>query len=163
YIPGHGTPTVILFGRNRLPIGSEVRAVLGIRGEPSTPDNPSQGKVWRSIVEHLDQNNTRNEFGSITKIARTTFAKNPWSNGGGGAAELKQAIEESGTMLLDQLVESIGRTTVVGEDDCWILDPSTTRRLKVSEHCLQFGIGESIRDWSAFELPLVLYPYIEIG
>ena len=54
YIPGHGTPTVILFGRHRTPVGHEVRAVLGIRGEPSTPDNPAQGLVWRSIVEHLD-------------------------------------------------------------------------------------------------------------
>ena len=30
YIPGHGTPTVILFGRNRRPVGAEVRSVLGI-------------------------------------------------------------------------------------------------------------------------------------
>src|SRR5690606_18234048 len=32
YIPGHGTPTVILFGRNRAPVAGTVRAVLGIRG-----------------------------------------------------------------------------------------------------------------------------------
>src|SRR5207245_1463627 len=43
YIPGHGTPTVILFGRSRSPVSREVRAVLGIRGEPSTPDDPAQG------------------------------------------------------------------------------------------------------------------------
>ena len=43
YIPGHGTPTVILFGRNRRPVGDEVRAVLGIRGEPTTPDDPAKG------------------------------------------------------------------------------------------------------------------------
>ena len=55
YIPGHGTPTVILFGRHRPPVGHEVRAVLGIRGEPSTPDDPAQGQVWRSIVEFLDK------------------------------------------------------------------------------------------------------------
>ena len=36
YIPGHGTPTVILFGRNRNPSGDAVRAVLGIKGEPKT-------------------------------------------------------------------------------------------------------------------------------
>ncbi len=34
YIPGHGTPTVILFARNRLPVASTLRTVLGIRGEP---------------------------------------------------------------------------------------------------------------------------------
>ena len=35
YIPGHGTPTVILFARNRRPIASTLRTVMGIRGEPS--------------------------------------------------------------------------------------------------------------------------------
>ena len=35
YIPGHGTPTVILVGRNLIPGTSSVRAVLGVRGEPA--------------------------------------------------------------------------------------------------------------------------------
>src|SRR5262249_49769159 len=54
-IPGHGTPTVILLGRNRKPVGNTVRAVLGIRGEPKEPENPSQGLVWCSIIENLDR------------------------------------------------------------------------------------------------------------
>ena len=53
YIPGHGTPTVILFGRHRPPVSGEVRAVLGIRGEPTTPEDPAQGKVWQSIIDYL--------------------------------------------------------------------------------------------------------------
>jgi hypothetical protein len=162
YIPGHGTPTVILFGRHRKPVSREVRAVLGIRGEPSTPEKPAQGQVWRSIVEHLDQAESQNEYVSVTDITRETFSRHPWSIGGGGATELKQVIEESYPTLLGPLVESIGRTTVVGEDDCWILDSSAACRLKV-DSCLRFGIGESIRDWSSFELPFVIYPYIEIG
>ena len=37
YIPGHGTPTVILIGRRYFPnMDQTVRAVLGIRGEPSS-------------------------------------------------------------------------------------------------------------------------------
>src|SRR5499433_2150636 len=66
YLPGHGTPTVILFGRHRAPMSHEVRAVLGIRGEPSTPENPAQGLVWRSIAEHLDNGGSQNEFVSVT-------------------------------------------------------------------------------------------------
>lgn len=41
YIPGHGTPTVILFGRHRAPVGDTVRTVMGIKGEPTTPDDPA--------------------------------------------------------------------------------------------------------------------------
>ena len=44
YIPGHGTPTVILFGRRRFARSdSTIRAVLGVRGEPEQPDDPAQG------------------------------------------------------------------------------------------------------------------------
>ena len=41
YIPGHGTPTVILFGHNRKPVAKTIRAVMGITGEPSTPADPA--------------------------------------------------------------------------------------------------------------------------
>ena len=46
YIPGHGTPTVIIFGRHRRPTNHHVRAVMGIRGEPTTPRDPAKGAVW---------------------------------------------------------------------------------------------------------------------
>src|SRR5205823_7028608 len=53
YIPGHGTPTVILLGRARKPVGEAVRAVLGIKGEPATPEDASHGLVWQSIVRQI--------------------------------------------------------------------------------------------------------------
>ncbi len=68
YIPGHGTPTVILFGRNRSPNGDDVRAVLGIKGEPSTPDDPSQGLVWQSIVRQIDRAGAEDEFTSTADV-----------------------------------------------------------------------------------------------
>ena len=33
YLPGHGTPTTILFARHQPPVSSTIRAVRGIRGE----------------------------------------------------------------------------------------------------------------------------------
>ena len=54
YIPGHGTPTVLLFGRNRTPISESVIAVLGRRGEPTTPNPPENGVVWSSIVQNYE-------------------------------------------------------------------------------------------------------------
>ena len=55
YIPGHGTPTVILYGRNREPLGGLVRTVRGIRGEPSRrPGEPGpvlmlSGRSWKVV------------------------------------------------------------------------------------------------------------------
>lgn len=51
YIPGHGTPTVILVHRNQPPVGDTVQAVLGIRGEPSRPADPARGLVWTAIAD----------------------------------------------------------------------------------------------------------------
>ena len=42
-IPGHGTPTVIIVGRARRPVLGTVRAVMGISGEASAPEDPAEG------------------------------------------------------------------------------------------------------------------------
>ena len=43
FIPGHGTSTVILFGRHRPEVGDTVRSVMGIKSEPAQPLDPSKG------------------------------------------------------------------------------------------------------------------------
>ena len=66
YIPGHGTPTVILFGRRRLPRNeSSIRAALGIRGEPKQPEVPAKGHVWQAIVGQIDQPGSESEWISV--------------------------------------------------------------------------------------------------
>ncbi|MGW0150816.1 BREX-2 system adenine-specific DNA-methyltransferase PglX, partial [Streptomyces sp. NPDC003333] len=43
YIPGHGTPTVILVGRtNKRRRSATLRTVLGVQGEPSTPEKAAE-------------------------------------------------------------------------------------------------------------------------
>ncbi|WP_280454192.1 Eco57I restriction-modification methylase domain-containing protein [Nocardia brasiliensis] len=49
YIPGHGTPTVILCTRNTAPASDTVTTIRGIHGEPTRPAEPSRGKVWTAI------------------------------------------------------------------------------------------------------------------
>jgi hypothetical protein len=69
YIPGHGTPTVILFGRHRAPVGDGVRTVMGIKGEPSTPDDYAKGLVWSPIVGQIDRAQSESEFVSVSRHA----------------------------------------------------------------------------------------------
>ena len=122
YIPGHGTPTVILFGRNRKSVAKTIRAVMGIRGEPSTPDDPARGLVWSAIVAQIDQPGSQSEFVSVADSSRELFHKHPWSIGGGGAAELKEQLEKQWQSRLEDFVAGIGRTTAAGEDDAWMLE-----------------------------------------
>lgn len=163
YIPGHGTPTVILFGRHRDPTLSVVRTVQGIRGEPSTPADAAQGQVWSSIVAMIDQPGSENAFISVVDTPRSTFETHPWSLGGGGASELKEEIDQSCSDTLDAQVDAIGRTTVVGDDDAWILDLASASRHGIETVVLPFIIGESVRDWIIQDYPYAIYPYQSLG
>lgn len=62
YIPGHGTPTVILVHRNRPPSGSTVATVLGKRGEPRVPADPARGLVWSAIRDAVDRRLSARHF-----------------------------------------------------------------------------------------------------
>src|SRR5690606_12013839 len=118
--PGHGTPTVILFGRNAKPATTTVRTVMGIKGEPATPADPAKGKVWSAIVNQVDRPGSEGEFVSAADTEREKFHKHPWSIGGGGAAELKETIEGGVDRKLGKLAKEIGITSVTGEDDLYL-------------------------------------------
>ncbi|MCB9603016.1 MAG: hypothetical protein H6720_22085 [Sandaracinus sp.] len=93
YIPGHGTPTVLLFGSHEAAQGNDVLAVLAKRGEPSTPEDPAKGLVWTSIVEHVEEVGYDDDYVTVARVERGGLAKHPWSLAGGGAGELKELLE----------------------------------------------------------------------
>jgi hypothetical protein len=160
YIPGHGTPTVILFGRNRAPIAKTIRTVMGIRGEPSTPEDPTQGLVWTAILEQLDVKGSESEFVSVADSQRNLFHKHPWSIGGGGASELKELLEAVSKKNLGGLVDCIGFSAILGEDEAFG-DPPNSPRLRVlsKEYRRPLVEGDQIRDWSLTWRTEVLFPY----
>ncbi len=164
YIPGHGTPTVLLFGTSEPPQSSEVHAVLAKRGEPSTPADPSQGLVWRSVVERGDEIAFDNEYISVSAVARETLRKHPWSLGGGGTSELKELLEERGESVLGDLVAAIGFSVITGEDNCLVAPRHTLARDRVSpEHIMRIVVGEEVRDWAISEGDSVVWPNRSTG
>ncbi len=159
YVPGHGTPTVIIFARNEEPQGLTVRAALGKRAEPSTPNNPEHGKVWNSIVSNLDNAGVENEFISITDRDRAILAKHPWSLKGGGASEVKILIENNYSMLLSDVTTDIGRTTHSGEDSIFYLPKNAIKTLKLDDYSVPLMTGEVIRDWTKKPRLFCVFPY----
>jgi hypothetical protein len=80
YIPGHGTPTVILIGRsNNRRRPSTVRTVLGVRGEPSQPADPAKGLVWSAITSQIDRPGSDSEWVSCIDLPRSQLTTHPWS------------------------------------------------------------------------------------
>lgn len=162
YIPGHGTPTVILFGRSRKPVVDTVRAVLGIKGEPSTPFDASQGLVWRSIGKNIDLINTQDEFTSTADISRPKFSQHPWSIGGGGANGVKESIQDGSDALLESISESIGFMCITKQDEIFSQPLSVLSRFHCEpDYIRRFGIGEEVRDWCNIDGDWVIFPYDE--
>ncbi|MFC5260924.1 BREX-2 system adenine-specific DNA-methyltransferase PglX [Kribbella qitaiheensis] len=160
YIPGHGTPTVIVIGRNRGLIGSTVRAVLGVRGEPGRPIDSAKGKVWSSIAEHLDEPHYEDEWITVTDLAREQLAKHPWSLAGGGALELTAAIVAGSNSLLANHVRLIGRTCHTGSDDAYFAPPGSWRRRGVdSASIVPLVTGNVLRDWTNNWDLEAMFPY----
>jgi hypothetical protein len=161
YIPGHGTPTVMLFARARPPVMSTVRGVLGIRGEPSTPADPATGKVWSEIVELVDRGGSEGEFVSASELRRERFASHPLSLQGGGASEVQQAIERHSAHRLYERVAAMGFTALTGEDNFYMLgDWSTARRhgIQLTRPLVE---GDTVRDWAAPPGKAALWTYDE--
>jgi hypothetical protein len=158
YIPGHGTPTVIIFGRNREPIAPEIRTVMGIKGEPTTPADAADGKVWKSIIKQLDLPKTQNEFISVTDSPRENFHKHPWSIGGGGAAELKEVLDKFSISCLKNVISSIGIGIVTLEDSAFSASVDFFRRYKLKEYNLLVE-GELVRDWLVSQEIAMIFPY----
>ena len=157
YIPGHGTPTILVFGRNRAPEGNGSTAVLGKRGEPSNPPDPAKGKVWSAIEQGWDQPGFDSPWVSTERVSRQQFAVHPWSLRGGGALAL-QGVVENNNAAIASMWDSSGFGAIMGEDHAFIqpLDRALpSGRLQTRP----LVVGECVRDWGIAIQAKVLYPY----
>ena len=144
HIPGHGTPHTILFARHRPPICNTIRVVGAIKRENEEPSDPARGLVWSAILAQIDQPGSLGEFVSVSDTSRLLFNKHPWSIGG-GAADLRERLEETAKTRLGNLMDPIGFMAITGEDDAFVAPSQAWRRLKVTTRV--FGEGDMVRDW----------------
>ncbi len=162
YIPGHGTPTVIIVGRNTRPVAETVRAVLGVRGEPGRPEVPAKGLVWTSIVEHVDELRYSDEWVTIADLDRNILAKHPWSLSGGGATELASRIVGACGTTLALRCSSIGYTGQTNSDDAFLAQRSVFRRNRIDPRLIRpFVTGDDVRDYLAFPSSFAVFPYVD--
>ena len=160
FIPGHGTPTVIIFGRNQNPVLANFRTLLGIRGEPEPPNDAAKGIVWNAIVSQVDHVGSQSDWISSLDEPRAKYRSHPWSLAGGGAGDVKVVIEAAREHLLSSITDSIGITCFTLEDDIFI-QPQLA--------LLRFGLvpsaqrpifeGVFVRDWEISETDSVVWPY----
>jgi hypothetical protein len=155
YIPGHGTPTVVLFGRARRPSSDHLRVLDVIRGEPSQPPDPAHGLVWTAIIERVDQPGTEDRYVRATDASREEFSSHPMTLGVG--RDLRSTIEsQPGTVT--RAASSIGVVAISAEDDAFTRPVDRWR----ADDVPLFGLisGDLVRDWSAVPEEQALFPYV---
>ncbi|MFD8508914.1 BREX-2 system adenine-specific DNA-methyltransferase PglX [Streptomyces sp. NPDC059687] len=160
YIPGHGTPTVILIGRNHIARQAEpIRVVLGVRGEPSQPVVAAQGLVWSAIVEQVGKPGSESEWVSAEDASRDRFSSYPWSLGGGGANQIQERMERSGLRLIGEKCE-VGANAIPRANDQFVIGENAARRVGIPHifrRCMRDGAH--IRDWTIAEDVQAIWPY----
>jgi len=160
YIPGHGTPTVILIGRRRPPQARTVRAVLGILGEPSIPADPAKGVVWKAIVENLDRPGSANPYVTVCDLPRSVLSTFPWSLAGGGAGDLRTRLESAARTRLKEEIDAIGFGAITGEDEVYVVGPARWQRRSPLRR-RPFAEGDRVRDWRVDPQAEAVFPYDE--
>lgn len=163
YIPGHGTPTVILVGTRRSgnDRGTTIRTVRSVQGEPSAPDRPEDGYVWRAIVDQIDKPGSSSSWVSVGDLDRHRyFGKQPWVLTDGGL-ELVEQLEPSDVTRLRQIVEPpIGRAIRAGADEAYVRPLRRSFQTVVDSAALRpLVTGDIVRDWNAPIAERILFPY----
>lgn len=142
YIPGHGTPTLILVGRNRSPRTVTVRAVLGIRGEPGRPEQARNGRVWASIVAHVDRFDYEDDWVTVSEASRKNFVKHPWALGGGSTSTVVRALGVWTHRLKDLLLD-IGYSGQTNSDGAFLAPEESMRRRHLEPELNRPFVGSS--------------------
>ncbi|NMO57592.1 BREX-2 system adenine-specific DNA-methyltransferase PglX [Actinoplanes sp. TBRC 11911] len=163
YVPGHGTPTVVLIGQNRLVsqrYSGHIRAILGVRGEPSQPADPAAGLVWSAIVRQIDEPSSESQWVSSTDLDRSVLTRHPWSLTGGGASALMEEINAGSPSKIAQIADSVGITSFTLEDDLYVQPTKSflRRRIPASYH-RPMVLGDGIRDWDLTVPDEAAFPY----
>ena len=152
----YGTPTVLLFARRRTPNEPDVLVVMGKKGDPAgTP-----GLVWASAMAGHGAPGFEDEYVSVARVARDAIGSHPWSIGGGGVAELKEALDAHAAHILTDKVTSLGRTTHTGEDSFFLVPQRVAESIGIGgTRAARLVKGEHIRGWSVASSDVALFPY----
>ncbi|MFD9615986.1 BREX-2 system adenine-specific DNA-methyltransferase PglX [Streptomyces virginiae] len=163
YIPGHGTPTVILVGRRRS--GKErqatVRTVRSVQGEPSAPPTGEQGLVWNAILDQIDKPGSVSQWVSVDDLARGRyFGNQPWILADGGLEMVEQLDRARSHHLKGAIEPPIGRAIRAGADEAYIRPRRNSYRTVADPNgLLPLMVGEVVRDWGAQPEDAIWFPY----
>ncbi|MGW8326765.1 BREX-2 system adenine-specific DNA-methyltransferase PglX [Streptomyces sp. NPDC055897] len=167
YIPGHGTPTVILVGERRGHAEGRretIRTVRSVQGEPSAPEKPEDGLVWQAIVKQIDDPGSVSRWVSVDDLGRNRyFGKQPWVLNAGGL-EMTETLSAASRRTMKNAASRMGYTGQTNADGAMLATRDSWARRGGSP---SFGrvmvTGDQIRDWIHTEDTFSFFPYEQVG
>ncbi|MBT2396442.1 BREX-2 system adenine-specific DNA-methyltransferase PglX [Streptomyces sp. ISL-100] len=166
FIPGHGTPTVIMIGRRRKAhLGAQtIRTVRSVQGEPQIPEDAAQGLVWRDIVHQIDSpGKSSGVWVSAENLNRKRyFGKHPWILMDGGLETVELIGEKSRSTVRNSLQRDIGFASFPGQDDAFMGARHAFNRLGIPWNTSPpLVTGDALRDWGYSTDQAAVTPYSE--
>jgi len=158
YIPGHGTPTVMLFATNVKPNVREqrTRVVAGKRGEPREPEDPARGIVWSAIIDAWDRPGYEDTWIAVQDLPQETLTQHPWSLGSDAVSAIKATLDAF--PRLADLGADAGPAVIIIEDEAFV------RRYARALPLRPIVFGEDVRDWKlGISGARALHPYNDVG
>src|SRR5690606_40414450 len=96
---------------------------------------------------------------SVSDLERERLAKHPWSLGGGGAGDLKAAIDQSAKTHLVGMSSLIGYTGQTNADEVMLAPATAFRRRSVESNATTLmAVGDLLRDWCFSEGDSTVFP-----
>ena len=158
YIPGHGTPTVIMVIAKGHPTGNAVKVVACRRGETATPSDPARGAIWSSIADNYHNKEFDDRYIQIAQYMREELNHHPWSLSANRV--LLRRIEKQRAVELRELAFYLGPGCLTGIDEVYLMSEDQARRAKIESTYVKWATrGEDIRDWSLTPQIVMLVPY----
>ncbi|WP_446212926.1 BREX-2 system adenine-specific DNA-methyltransferase PglX [Micromonospora sp. IBSANI012] len=165
FIPGHGTPTVVLVGRNQPPRDTEpVLTVVSLRGEPTVPVDPAQAHVWRSLMQQTARPGQADTWTASRYVSRENLSAFPLLLATDEATDVLNEIARAPRRLGDQVVR-IGYFANTGSDDLFTAPRHTFARSGIPFDEALVGVisGSEVRDWNAVADRYAFFPYDSEG
>jgi len=162
-IPHHGTPTVLLFLRNRPPSQTAVSAAVAKRSAPDSGSLGGTPKAWLSLVSAAHSESFEDDLAYGLTVPRESIQTHPWTFGPAIATSLKELMENASNRRLIDLGAEIGRTTVCGAEPVYSLDRAEAERIGVSNLLVSVVAGHAVRDWCINPLGTLVYPHETLG
>ena len=145
YIPGHGTPTVMLFATNTPPdlTTNEPLVVAGKRGEPREPADPARGIVWSAIADHFASEGYEDAWIAVQRLSQSILVRHPWSFGSDSVTALKVTLDAF--PRVNDLKAEAGPAVIIIEDEAFV------RRYARALPLRPIVFGEDVRDWRVID------------